>query len=160
MNTFFKSLLLLAAVLGLSVTTSAKADFRDYNYKAWNQGYRASRSVARSRRVYRAPAPVIVRTERAPTAVAQSPTTERRFSYEPLQQVESGKPCPDSVTTQHAPATTQRPAESGRRFSYEPAIEPSREPAVRTFSRPMTRESQKPAYLLPKTDPRKYRTGR
>jgi hypothetical protein len=160
MNTLFKSLLLLTAVIGLSVTTSAKADFRDYNDKAWNQGYRASRSVARSRRVYRSPASVIVRTERAPSAIAQAPTTDRRFSYEPSQQVESGTPCPDSVTTVPAPATAQRPAESGRRFSYEPAIELSREPAVRTFSRPMTRELQKPAYLLPKTDPRKYRTGR
>ena len=64
-------------------------------YGSSNQ--RASRSFTRSRPMYRSTAPVIVRTERAPSAVAQAPTEERRFSYEPSQQVEAGTPCPQGV---------------------------------------------------------------
>jgi hypothetical protein len=125
-------------------------------YGSSNQ--RASQSARRSRPMYRNTAPVIVRTESAPSAVAQAPTEERRFSYEPSQHVQAGTPCPEGVVAEPAPATAERPTRTYRSFSYEPGIEPSAGPAVRTYSRPMRRDSQKPAYLLPKTDPRKYRT--
>lgn len=125
MTKYLKAIMLMAFVAALAVAGRARADFQDYNYKAWAQhGRTSSRSMVRSR-VYRAPATMIVQTEEAPDAVAQSPTTERRFSYEPSQQVDLG-----------AFETTQ--------------------PSVRSYSRPMTRGSKTPAYLLPKTDPRKY----
>jgi len=109
MTTYFKTLLLMTAVIGLSVPAIAKADFRDYNHKAWNQQFnrykQSSRTVMRSRS-YRATAPVIVRSEGAPQAVAQAPTERRSFSYEPSQQGTAASPCPDRVTTtQPAPAT-------------------------------------------------------
>jgi hypothetical protein len=159
MNTYLKTLLMTGVAVGLFAAETARADFRDYNYKAWAQAgrQRTSQPARRYRPMYRSTAPVIVRTESAPGAVAQAPTEERRFSYEP-SQVQAGTPCPEGVVTEPAPATAERPTRTYRSFSYEPGIEPSAGPAVRTYSRPMRRDSQKPAYLLPKTDPRKYRT--
>lgn len=160
MNTRFKKLGLMAAVIGLSGLSTAMADFRDYNHKAWNQprsvararSYRPSRSIVRS---YRTTSPVIVRTEPAPSAVAQAPTEERRFSYEPSQEANAATPCPPvSASTQPAPATAQR---STRAFSYEPSAgTDTGQPAVRSYSAPRTRSSRTPLYLLPKSDPRRY----
>lgn len=164
MTTYFKTLLLTTVVTVLSASTSAMADFRDYNQKAWNQpGRTSSRSVARSGRVYRAPAPVIVRTESAPSAVAQAPTTERRFSYEPAAQGETsgGCGCGTSVRSEQAPETAERSTETRRSFSYEPSMDSGiSQPSVRSYSAPRmpsSRSSRGPAYLLPKTDPNKYR---
>ncbi len=170
MKTYFKALLMLAAIAGLFVPTVAVAqksaggvvgEARLHPGTWGNQ--RTSRSGMRSRPMYRSPAPVIVRTEPAPRAVAQAPTEQRSFSYEPSQQAETAKPCPDSVTIESGPDTAQRPTRTYRSFSYEPAIEAGGEPAVRTYSAPRMRSSRPmrsratERYLLPKTDPRKYR---
>lgn len=166
MKALVKTLLLMAAAIGLSGPSAAMADFRDYNQKAWNQfnrpssrsvararSYRPSRTIARSRS-YRN-APVIVRTEPAPSAVAQAPTERRSFSYEPSQQAKAATPCPPgSASTKPAPATAQR---STRSFSYEPSMgSDTGQPIVRSYSAPRMGSSRTPLYLLPKTDPRKY----
>ena len=154
MNPYLKAMLMVAAIAGLYVPATARADFRDYNYKAWaQQGRTSSRSGMRSRPMYRSTAPVIVRTEPAPNAVAQAPTEQRSYSYEPSQQTESGaRGCGGSVGTEQAPATAQRSTETRRSFSYEPSMSDS-------YSAPrmQSRSSRTPAYLLPKTDPNKYR---
>lgn len=156
MNAYLKTLLVAAAVAGLYVPATANADFRDYNYKAWAQvgKQRSSPSFARSRPMYRSSAPVIVRSEPAPSAVAQAPTEQRSFSYEPSQSVVSGG-CHDAATTEQAPATAQRSPGVRRSFSYEPSMSGSYS-APRMQSR-TSRSSRMPAYLLPKTDPNKYR---
>ena len=158
MNLYFKTLTLATTLAGLLVATSTNADFRDYNYKAWAQAgkQRSSQSARPSRSMYRSTAPVIVRTEPAPNAVAQSPTEQRSFSYEPSQPaVSSG--CDDGVTAQQAPATAQRSAEARRSFSYEPSMNDSNS-ASRMRSR-SSQSSETPKFLLPKTDPRKYRSN-
>lgn len=167
MNPYLKRMLIVpAAIAALTVhilASSAAAAGPSLGFSKGKPYYgasnqRASQSRMRSQSMYRSTAPVIVRSESAPSAVAQAPTEERRFSYEPSQRVQAGRPCPEVVVTEPAPATAERPTQTYRRFSYEPGIERSAEPSVRTYSRPMRRSSPTPAYLLPKTDPRKYRT--
>jgi hypothetical protein len=175
MKTYFKALLMIAAVAAPFIPSAAVAQKSAggvvgearMHPGTWGE-QRRSRSFTRSRPMYRSTAPVIVRTERAPSAVAQAPTEERRFSYDPSQQaparVQAGTPCPqgvvierrEAVVTEPAPATAERPTRTYRSFSYEPGIDSSERPAGRTYSRPMRRESQRPAYLLPKSDPRRY----
>jgi hypothetical protein len=157
MRTYLKSLLIMVAVAGLYVPTTAKADFYDYNHKVGPQlGRGSSQSARRSRSMYRSTAPVIVRAESAPNAVAQAPTSERSFSYDPSQPTVSGG-CEGTVATEQAPATAQRSTDSGRSFSYEPSMSDS-------FSAPSMQprtsgNSRRPAYLLQKTDPNKYRSN-
>lgn len=122
-------------------------------YGSSNQ--RASRSFTRSRPMYRSTAPLIVRTERAPSAVAQAPTEERRFSYEPSQQVEAGTPCPQGVIVTPAPATAQQPTRTGRTYSYEPSMESdTAQPAVRSYSAPRMRASRSSDWLSQPKDVR------
>jgi hypothetical protein len=103
----------------------------------WNQRLTRSRSGS----AYRNSAPVIVRNERAPAAVAEVPTERRNFSYEPSQ---------DGDAEVHTPDTTRRAERTVRSYSYEPAA-PSYS-APRGIS-----QSKRPSYLLQKTDPGKYR---
>ncbi len=126
MYSFFKSLMMAAAIVGLFATATVRADFRDYNSKAWAQHGRSSSGMMR-RSQYRASAPVIVRSEQAPPAVAQTPSERRSFSYEP------------SMSNDNAPSSVRSDA------------------APRMRSTRPSRSSRTPAYLLPKTDPRKYR---
>jgi len=170
MTTYFKILLLMTVVTGLSVSGDARADFRDYNYKAWAQaGRSSSRSMRASRtyRAYRAPGPVIVRSDSAPDVVAQAPMGQRSYSYEPAEtarKVGASDGCGAVVRTERTSETAQRSTGTERSFSYEPSIDSSTtQPSVRSESAPMMRSSQPsrssgtPRYLLPKTDPRKYR---
>lgn len=120
-------------------------------YGSSNQ--RASQSVGRSRPMYRSTAPVIVRTESAPNAVAQAPSDERSYSYEPSQRAVSG-PCGGGSTVEPTPATAQR-TETSRSYSYEPSTSDSHSPP--RMQRRSSGDSRTPKYLLPKTEPNKYR---
>jgi hypothetical protein len=91
----------------------------------------------RTRTVYRA---------MAPAAVAQTPDARRSFSAEPTQRATS--PC---QTAPPSAPMAQRPAQAQRRYSYEPSYGTMRVAPSRGF------RSQAPAYLLQKTDERKYR---
>lgn len=184
MNAYLKTLCVAAAVVGLYVPATAFAQKSAggvigearLHPGTWGS-QRTSRSYARSRPMVRRTAPVIVRSEPAPVAIAQSPTEQRSFSYEPSQRSQArtysyepsvqsppigGSGCGGTVVTEPAPVTAERTMRTERSFSYEPAIEPATEPAVRTYSAPRMRSrssqsSRRPAYLLPKTDPNKYR---
>jgi hypothetical protein len=124
-------------------------------YGSSNQ--RASQSAGRSRTMYRSTAPVIVRTESAPNAVAQAPSEQRSYSYEPSQQSVSG-PCGCGSTVEPAPATAQRSTETRRSYSYEPSTSDSYSaPSAPRMQSRSSQSSRTPKFLLPKTDPNKYR---
>jgi hypothetical protein len=162
MKTHFKALLMIAAVAAPfipSVAVAQKSGGGVVGEARLHPGtwgaQRSSRSFTRSRPMYRSTAPVIVRTERAPSAVAQAPTEERRFSYEPSQQVQAGTPCPQGVIVTPAPTTAQQPTRTGRTYSYEPAMEPdTAQPAVRTYSAPRMRASRSSDWLSQPKDVR------
>jgi hypothetical protein len=118
MSTKFKTLLSLAAVAAFFVSAAALADFRDYNDKAWNSIYKREHSVATARS-NRVAAPVIMRSQTAPTEVAQAPAKERAYSYEPSTDASASTPCGGKATS--APNTAQKATSSNRSFSYEPA---------------------------------------
>lgn len=126
-------------------------------YGASNQ--RGSQSRMRSRPMYRSSESVVVRSERAPEAVAQAPGERRNYSYDPSQDTVSGScSCGGTAMTHEAPATAERATETRRSYSYEPSTS-SDENSVRSYSAPRmrsSRSSQTPLYLLPKSDPRKY----
>jgi hypothetical protein len=132
----------------------------------------------RSRPMYRSSESEIVRSEPAPSRVAQTPNERRSYSYEPSQPTEqrshSDEPsqrshsgscgCGGSVSTESVPATARRSTEAGRSFSYEPSMgSDTSQPRARSYSAPRmesSRSSRRPAYSLPKTDPNKYRPSR
>ena len=118
MSTNFKALLSSTAVAAFFVSATAMADFRDYNYKAWNSIYLREHSAAA--RSNRAVGPMVARSQTVPVEVAQAPTNERAYSYEPSN--DSGQ----------APANQAAPTAktSNRSFSYEPGA---------TYSAPMVR---------------------
>jgi len=175
MNAYLKILFFGAAIVGLYFPTTALAQKSAGGVAGearmhpgtWGE-QRSSRSFTRSRPMYRSTAPVIVRTEQAPRAVAQAPTERRSFSYEPAETPEqagtsSGCGCGNSVRTERVPETAQRSTQTERRFSYEPSTDTGTEPSVRSAPRMRSsqpsRSSDRPRYLLPKTDPRKYRVN-
>jgi hypothetical protein len=175
MNTKFKILLIGAIAVGLYVPITAFAQksgggvVGEARMHPGTWGQRTSRSYTRSRPMYRSESPAIVRRESAPPAVAQAPTERRSFSYEPTapaesRVIESSHGCGGVVVREKpAPETAQRTTDGERRFSYEPSTEPSSAPPViRTESAPRmqsmrrSRSSDRPVYLLPKSDPRRY----
>jgi hypothetical protein len=120
MSTYFKTLLSLTAVAGLFTATTAMADFRDHaDSKAWTNFGRWSSGNATSRS-YQSTAPVIVRSDSAPAAVAQAPTKERTYSFEPSQQGGSSAGCTGNAGSAQSPSVAQGPTGSNRSFSYEP----------------------------------------
>ena len=168
MNRYIKTLsLVVAAVAGLYFPTVAVAQKgvggvtgeARLHPGTWDH-QRQPRSYARSRPMDRSTAPVIVRTEPIPSAVAQAPTERQSFSYEPSHQNVSGSGCGrgQSVATEEAPATAQRSTETRRSYSYEPATSDSfsAPSAPRMQMRSSRSSSRTPLYALPKTDPRKY----
>jgi len=171
MNPYYKKLLIgavtFAAMLMVPVLESKVSAARPSlgfpkgkpYYGASNQG--GSQSRMRSRSMYRSSEPVIVRSERAPEVVAQAPAERRSYSYEPSQESVSGAcGCGGTVMSHEAPATADRSTETRRRYSYEPSTN-SDENSARSYSAPSmrsSRSSQTPLYLLPKTDPRRYRS--
>jgi hypothetical protein len=135
MNPYFKSLLFVTIAAALFVPTTAIGQksgggvVGDARLRpgTWNS-QSTSRSQARSQSMYRSTSPVIVRSERAPEAVAQVPTERRSFSYDPAQEArpESKQSenccCGSGVKTEQAPATTESSTSGRRSFSYEPSM--------------------------------------
>lgn len=139
-----KQLLIPAAIVAMfaSATAMAAAPDAGAKFRGDYSGRWQSGTVARSRPMYRSPAPVVIRSEAVPSAVTQAPAERRSFSAEPSQPA-----APQAQAVQPAPRVY-------RSYSYEPSYETYRAPA-RGRSR-----SQTPAYLLPKSDPRKFTNGR
>jgi len=135
MKTYFNKSMALAVVLGLLASSMAMADFRDYNQKAWNAGWKGSSHTATARSNCPSPmrsAPGLVRTEPAPVSVAQAPTKERAFSYEPAKD-KTAAPAADSkskAATAPAPKTAEK-STTTRSYSYEPGTATYAAPAVR-----------------------------
>jgi hypothetical protein len=154
MNSFIKTLLFVAIAAALFVPTTAMGqksaggvvgDAR-LHPGTWNS-QRSSRSQARSQPMYRSTSPVIVRSERAPEAVAQVPTERRSFSYDPAQGSRSESKqsesccCGSGVSTEKAPATAEPSTSTRRSFSYEPSInQPSA--TGRSYYAPRTQSSK------------------
>ena len=168
MNPYFNKLLFAAVAIAATLTiqvfsTSVSAAGPSLGFPSGKPYYgssnqRASQSRMRPRPMYRSSEPAIVRTERAPDAVAQAPTDERSYSYEPSHQAMSGGcGCQGSVATEHAPATAQRSTDTGRSFSYEPSTSDSY--SAPRMQRRSSRNSDRPTYLLPKGDPNRYRVN-
>ena len=147
MKNYFKTLVLVAAIIGLCIPAVALAQKSAggvvgearLHPGTWN-GQRSSRSYARSRPMYRSTAPVIVRTEPAPSSVAQAPTERRSYSYEPSQRSTVNGGCNGAVIYERAPAAEQRSTETRRSYSYEPSINQSYA-APRSYSAPRMRSS-------------------
>jgi hypothetical protein len=119
MRTHLHKLLLMTAAIALSGSSLAMADdYRDHNYKAWNSLYLSSKSHSTSRS-FRSNAPVIVRSETAPPELAQAPTQDRTYSYEPSQQDGSSGCAKNGDSGQ--PTIAEQPAQTQRSFSYEPS---------------------------------------
>ena len=134
MNTHFKNALIVAVVTGLSAAATAMAgdSYLNAGSKARGEFGNTARRTTEFRPIYRAPAPVIVQREAPPSAVAQAPSEQRVFSYEPSKPSEK---------------SAQGRTRTYRSYSYEPSM--------RSYSGSRGRSSQ-PAYALPKTDPRKF----
>ena len=115
----------------------------------WNNG-RSSQYRKRSQPAYGDSGPTGVRSERAPTAVAQAPTERRSFSYDPAQEsnatTSQSGPCGCGTVTkstksagkakpEEAAEPTTQTTESRRSFSYDPSL--SDAPAAdRSYSTP------------------------
>lgn len=154
MNSYFKSLLFVAIAAALFVPTTAMGQKSGGGVVGgdrlrpgtWNS-QSTSRSRARSQSMYRSTSPVIVRSERAPEAVAQVPTERRSFSYDPAQGARSESKqsenccCGSGVRTEQAPATTEPSTSTRRSFSYEPSMnQPSA--TGRSYYAPRTQSSK------------------
>lgn len=115
----------------------------------WNSG-RSSQYRMRSQPAYRDSGSSVVRSEGAPTAVAQAPTERRSFSYDPAQEsnvtTSQSGPCGCGTVTkstksaakakyEEAAEPTTQTTESRRSFSYEPSLNDA--PAAdRSYSTP------------------------
>jgi hypothetical protein len=121
MKTYLHKLMLMTVAIALSGSSLAMADdFRDHNYKGWNSLYLSSKAHSTSRS-FRSNAPVIVRSETAPTEVAQAPTQDRTYSYEPSQQSDSSSGCAKNGDNGQSSKVAEQPATTQRSYSYEPA---------------------------------------
>jgi hypothetical protein len=121
-------------------TAKARGD-----YHGFSSSRQSSTCNGRSYRTY---AP-IVRTAPAPI-VAEAPVEGRRFSYDPSADAEQG------VVEPAAPIYSGSQVMEGAERSY---YSPAPQRSYRAYSGG-SRRSDKPAWALPKTDPRKYRVGR
>jgi hypothetical protein len=121
----YRATLFLVTILVSSWTTQSAIAIDGVRGAAskmhWNYGRNSRQSMVTARPAYRAAAPVIVQ-QPAPSAIAQTPNGDRRFSYEPQPSATSPGGC-GSVTVESAPAATaQAPTNSNRRYSYDPAL--------------------------------------
>ena len=137
MNTTFYKSLVMGMTFGLLATSVAMADFRDYNSKAWNSGWKGS---SRSASTWRSNGSTVARSEAAPAAVTSTPAKDRAFSYEPSKSTpEATNNCGAKATSAPAPKVADKAvgkvadkaaektvvkaadkATSTRSFSYEP----------------------------------------
>src|SRR5690349_15535042 len=81
MNTTFYKSVVLGMTFGLLAASVATADFRDYNSKAWNSGWKGSSHTSNT---WRSSGSTVVRSEAAPAVVA-TPANDRAFSYDPAK---------------------------------------------------------------------------
>jgi hypothetical protein len=121
MKTNLHKLMLMTVAIALSGSSLAMADdFRDHNYKGWNSLYLSSKSHSTSRS-FRSNAPMSVRSETTPTEVAQAPTNDRTYSYEPSQQSDSSSGCAKNGDNGQSSNVAEQPAQTQRSYSYEPS---------------------------------------
>jgi hypothetical protein len=158
MNKFIFSLVTTSVVLiGSSANGDAWQRIVNHNYKAWARPYRGTDHVGNAANYrgdrYLQPtessAPSIARrntvspVESQPDVVAQSPTQRRSFSYDEP----TGAGQPNSAVSSEMPSTSgvqaQAEAQPGTYYNREIGRN--------------SRESHPPRYLLPASDPRKYR---
>lgn len=163
MNPYVKNLLLVVSVAAILAPATAMAQKSAggvvgearLHPGTWSTG-RSARSSMRYRPMYRSTAPVIVRSERAPIATAQTPTERRSFSYEPSQESQQS----DSGAEVQGPAGTQRSTENRRSFSYEPSMNNGSSAGPRYYSAPRmgsSRTSRESWFLRPKMERNNYR---
>jgi hypothetical protein len=142
MSRLMKFVIGVVAIASLGANLAMAQGFRDAGAKSRGEfGTSFHTSGTRpARAYYAAPAPQFARAMPAPMVapaapeVAQVPTDRQSFSLEPSQ-------------AQPAPAAPQ----VIRRYSYEPSTRTDRAGAWTG-----RRSDQRPTYLLPKTDPRKF----
>ena len=156
MSNSFMSQMFLALFIGLISSSSLRADFEDYNYKAWNQPSKSSSQMVMRTRSYRASAPAVVQSESTPAEVAQAPSELRSYSYDPAQEKDVQSPCGCNATKSEEPATAQNSKQSNRSYSYEPQMNSSNSYSAPRMRYRSNQSSPTPAYLLEKTNPRKF----
>jgi hypothetical protein len=116
MKTYLHKLMLMTVAVALSGSSLAMADFRDHNDKAWNSLYKARSARQSMSRSYQTNTPMT-----APTEVAQAPTKDRTYSYDPSQQSDSSAGCAKNNDNSQPTKVAEQPAQAQRSFSYEPA---------------------------------------
>jgi hypothetical protein len=175
MDAYIKMLLIGAAVAGLYAPTAAFAQKSGggvvggarLHPGTWS-GQGSSRSMTRSQPTYRNATPESAPSESAPTSVAQKPTDQRSFSYEPKEEVKSSKEVAkassggcgcgngSTVRTEPTPTTSAKSAESGRSYSYEPSTASSDssvktvQPTQRSYSSPRNRNGSGSSFSVDK----------
>jgi hypothetical protein len=139
MNTSLKKTMIAIAIAAVLAPASAYAQKSGGGVMGgarqhpgtWQMDGSASRSRSYSRsytRSYRSSPRVIVRSERAPAAVAQAPTERRSFSYDPAtpkasSRVTTGRCGEVIVSKSDAKASSEKSATTTRRsYSYEPSM--------------------------------------
>jgi hypothetical protein len=172
MSASMKTFLMVVALFGLYFPAAVYAqksgggiigDSRLHPGTWSSQG--TSRSVTRSQSTYRSAAPEIVSSEAAPTAVAQKPTEQRSFSYEPKEEAKASKEVTkansggcgcSTVRAQSTPTTAPKSTESGRSYSYEPSTASSDsavrtvQPTQRSYSSPRSRSGSSSGFSIDK----------
>ena len=133
MKTYFHILMLMtvAAVTVLLQSSLVHAQWDAASLRGDFGAHRRPNSNTSS--THRSTAPVIVRSAPDPAAVAQKPTTERAYSYEPSTQAGASTACGGNAAAAPAPSTARKTTSSNRSFSYEPGANYSG-PAVRHSS--------------------------
>ena len=164
-----KNLCMSVGVVVALAASVATAQTRDAGAKMRGEFGSSPRSGGMARSmgpVYRAP--VVVRNDAAPAMVAETPNSERTFSYEPGQVSVAGGGCGAvGGAVQH---TAPQAQSNARTYSYQPAQPMMGTPSPRTYSYEPSRayygsgmtggRSNVPSFALPRTDPRKHSGGR
>ena len=156
MRHFVKGFVAVAMVL--SVAALAQADgVRDAGNKMRGD-YEHVFGQNNNNYSYSYAAPRFAAPAQAPAAVAEAPNARRSFSADDgaAQPANANQGCGSAAAAPAAPAptaqapTAQGPTTAARRFSYEPT--------TTTYSAaPVYRTSPTPQYLMPKSDPNKFR---
>jgi len=130
-----KMILFTVVALTLATVSSSTATPRTWSKGTGNyDGSMTHRPTPSVRRSYRSVAPRMIEESPSPAAVANAPSTTRRYSYEPSAPS-------DSTRAAQAPSLVR----STRSYLFEPSNSASR-----------MRTSRPSANSLPKSDPRRY----
>jgi hypothetical protein len=128
------AMLVSTASVAMAAAPDAGAKFRgDYSGR-WQSG------ASRARTMYRAPAPVVIRSEAVPSTVVQTPTARRSFSAEPSQPA---TPRPRAVQPAPQPQAVQPAPRVYRSYSYQPQPSPA---PYRSYRAPMMRSYRGSAF--------------